>query len=266
MRIARFRHGARTRYGIVEGNEVAEVRGSIFGRSQPTGSRYPLGEVKLLAPVVPSQMFGPGLNFAEHLAHASGITGQTRMAETPNPWHKGVNALIGPEDTIVIPYDSQAGIQYEGECLAVIGRRARRVSSEEGWACILGYTCGNDVSERGWQRADRSFWRAKAADTFSPIGPWIETEFDPRRGSYMVVRLNGREVQRANTRDMHFDFGTLVSYISQWVTLKPGDIIWSGTTGAPENMNRGDVVEVDVEGVGVLRNRVGEERRPRSRP
>ena len=263
MRLARFRHQGRTRYGVVDNDEIVEVRGSIFGRYTVTDTRRLIGEVRLLAPVAPSQMFGPGLNFADHLAHASGVTGQTEMADTPRPWHKGVNGVIGPGDPIVIPYDSETGVEHEGECLAVIGRRTKRVTAEGGWGCILGYTCGNDVSERTWQKSDRSFWRAKAADTFAPIGPWIETDFDPRSGGDMIVRLNGREVQRAGTRDMYFDFGTLVSYISQWVTLLPGDIIWSGTTGDPENMKPGDLVEVEVEGIGVLENPVAAESRPK---
>lgn len=265
MRVARFRHQGRVRYGVVEGDEVVEIRGRIFGRFEKTNIRHKLDSVRLLAPVQPSQMFGPGLNFADHLRTASAIMGHTRMPATPEPWHKGVNGITGPGDTILIPYDSSTGIQHEGECLAVIGRPTRRVKPEEAWECILGYTCGNDVSERTWQRNDRSFWRAKGADTFSPIGPWIDTEFDPRKGGHMIVRLNGREVQRASVRDMHFDFGTLVSYLSQAVTLRPGDIVWSGTTGEPENMNPGDQVEVEVEGIGVLRNPVAKERRRRRR-
>ncbi|MEE8443385.1 MAG: fumarylacetoacetate hydrolase family protein [Dehalococcoidia bacterium] len=265
MRLARFRHQGRVHYGIVEGDEVVEIRGGIFGRFETTNTRHKLDSVKLVAPVQPSQMFGPGLNFADHLGHAAAIMGHSEMPPTPDPWHKGVNAIIGPGDTILIPYDSKAGIEHEGECLAVIGKPTRRVTAEEGWERILGYTCGNDVSERTWQRDDRSFWRAKAADTFSPFGPWIDTEFDPRKGGDMIVRLNGREVQRASVGNMHFDFGTLVSYISQAVTLRPGDIIWSGTTGEPENMNPGDLVEVEVEGIGVLRNPVAKERRRRRR-
>lgn len=264
MRLARFRHQGRVRYGVVEGNEVVEIRGSVFGRFETTNIRHKLGSVKLLAPVQPSQMFGPGLNFADHLGYASAITGHSQMPATPDPWHKGVNAVIGPEDTILIPYDSPSGIQHEGECLAVIGKPTRRVTPEKAWECILGYTCGNDVSERTWQRNDRSYWRAKATDTFSPIGPWIDTDFDPRKSGDMIVRLNGREVQRARIRDMHFDFGKVVSYISQAVTLRPGDVVWSGTTGAPENMKPGDLVEVEVEGIGVLRNPIAKERRRRN--
>lgn len=254
MRLARFRHRGRTKVGKIEKGTINEIRGGLFGNHALNGTSYRLDEVKLLSPVVPNQMFGPGLNFIDHLAHASGITGQNTMADDPRPWHKGTNGIIGPEEPIIIPYDSYGGVQHEGECLAVIGHPTKRVSPDQGWSHILGYTCGNDVSERGWQKADRSFWRAKGADTFSPIGPWIDTDFDPRQGSDMIVRLNGRETQRANTKDMYFDFGTLISHISQWVTLRPGDIIWSGTTGDPEDMRPGDVVEVEISGIGILKN------------
>jgi 2-keto-4-pentenoate hydratase/2-oxohepta-3-ene-1,7-dioic acid hydratase in catechol pathway len=123
---------------------------------------------------------------------------------------------------------------------------------------VLGYTCGNDVSERVWQRDDWTFWRAKGSDTFAPVGPWIETDVDPANLE-MVVRLNGSEVQRANTRDMLHDFSTVISYISQQVTLYAGDLVFSGTTGSTTAMKPDDVVEVDIEGIGVLRNYVHSE-------
>ena len=261
MRIARFEIDGRVEHGIVQGDAIWEIDGDIFGTFERTSVAHQMDRIRLLAPVVPSQMFGPGVNFADHLPQSAEVTGQAEMSPIPQPWHKGVNALSNPGDAIVIPFDSTAGIQYEGECLAVIGTPARRVTPGEAWGRILGYTCGNDVSERTWQSNDNSYWRGKGADTFAPIGPWIDTEFDPKRGGDMVVRVNGAEVQRASTASMHFDFGQLVSYISQQVTLNPGDIVWSGTTGRPENLNPGDIVEVEVEGIGVLSNPVEAEAR-----
>ena len=261
MRIARFETGGLARYGVVEGDTVIEIRGDVFGTFDKTSTSHALSDVRLLAPATPSQMFGPGVNFADHLHEATSITGQAEMAPTPQPWHKAVSAIISPGDTILIPFDSTTGIQHEGECLAVIGQTTRRVSPEEAWDRILGYTCGNDVSERTWQRNDNSMWRGKGTDTFAPIGPWIDTDFDPRAGGDMIVRLNGEEVQRASTADMHFDFGVLVSYISQQMTLQPGDIVWSGTTGEPRNMKPGDQVEVEVQGIGILSNPVAMEPR-----
>jgi|TARA_B110000263_G_scaffold151656_1_gene131683 2-keto-4-pentenoate hydratase/2-oxohepta-3-ene-1,7-dioic acid hydratase in catechol pathway len=256
MRIARFEVGGLARYGIVEGDFVVEIRGDVFGSFDTTSTSHALGDVNLLAPVTPSQMFGPGVNFADHLHEATSITGQAEMAATPQPWHKAISAIINPGDDIVIPYDSTTGIQHEGECLAVIGKTARRVSPEDAWDHIIGYTCGNDISERTWQRNDNSMWRGKGSDTFAPMGPWIDTDFDPRSGGDMIVRLNGEEVQRASSSDMYFNFGVLVSYISQQMTLKPGDVVWSGTTGDPRNMVPGDKVEVEVQGIGILENSV----------
>ena len=255
MKIARFRNGRRVAYGVVEGDEVAEIRGSIFTRFRIMDTRYKLSEVKLLAPTDPLQIWCPGLNFAEHLEFASGVQSQDRLPgiEHPEPWHKGRNALVGHEDFIVIPKDSTGDVHYEGEAVAVISKTCRRVSPKEALKHVLGYTCGNDVSERTWQKDDWTFWRAKGADTFAPVGPWIETEIDPGDVD-MVVKLNGEEVQSANTGHMIHDFSKIISYISQGVTLHPGDLVFSGTTGTTSAMKPEDVVEVQISGIGVLRN------------
>ena len=257
MKIARFRESRRVAYGVVEGDEIAEIRGSIFTRFRITDNRYKLTDVKLLTPTDPMQMWCPGLNFASHIEFAGSILGADRVGSTssPEPWHKGRNSLTGHEEFIIIPKDSSGDVHYEGEAVAVIGRNCRRVTPKEAQKHILGYTCGNDVSERTWQRDDQTFWRAKGADTFCPVGPWIETEVDPD-DLEMVVRINGTEVQRANTRDMIHSFFEIVSYISQSVTLHPGDLVFSGTTGTTTAMKPDDVVEVEIGGVGVLRNPV----------
>ena len=257
MKIARFREGRRVAYGVVEGDEIAEIRGSIFARFRITDSRYKLSDVKLLAPTDPLQMWCPGVNFAQYAAYAQTVLGQGRAPGTdhPQPWHKGRNALISHEEFIIIPKDSNGDVHYEGEAVAVIGKLCRRVSPKQASRYVLGYTCGNDVSERTWQKGDWTFWRAKGADTFAPVGPWIETTLDPSNAD-MVVRLNGEEVQRVNTRDMIHDFPAIISYISQHVTLSPGDLVFSGTSGNNTAMAPQDVVEVEVEGIGVLRNTV----------
>ena len=257
MKIAQFRDGRRVAYGVVEGDEVAEIRGSIYARFRITDIRHKLREVKLLPPTDPTQIWCPGVNFAAHLEFAGSVLGEGRspQAQHPQPWQKGRNALAGHEDFLVIPKDSGGDVHYEGEAVAVIGKMCRRVSPREAPRYILGYTCGNDVSERTWQREDWTFWRAKGSDTFAPVGPWIETEADPSNMD-MVVRLNGEEVQRANTADMIYDFPSIVSYISQQVTLHPGDLVFSGATGVTSAMKPEDVVEVEMGGVGVLRNYV----------
>jgi 2-keto-4-pentenoate hydratase/2-oxohepta-3-ene-1,7-dioic acid hydratase in catechol pathway len=255
MKIVRFRNDKRVAYGVVDGDEITEIRGSIFTRFRLTDNKLKLAQVKLLPPTEPVQMFCPGLNFADHLKFAGEVLGKDKMpgVEHPEPWHKGRNALIGHEDTIVIPKDSTGDVHYEGEVVAVIGKVCRRVSPKEALRYILGYTCGNDVTERAWQKTDKTFWRAKGSDTFAPVGPWIETRIDPDDMD-MVVRLNGEEVHRANTCHMVHNFSEVISYISQHVTLYPGDMVFSGSAGSTGAMKPEDVVEVDVRGVGVLRN------------
>jgi 2-keto-4-pentenoate hydratase/2-oxohepta-3-ene-1,7-dioic acid hydratase in catechol pathway len=199
------------------------------------------------------QIWCPGMNFADHLVHASIVTGVETVPTHPTPWQKARSSLIGHGDPIIIPRESSGDVHYEGEAVAVIGRQCHRVRETEALDYVLGYTCGNDVSERTWQKNDRFMWRAKGSDTFGPVGPWIETNVDPTNLE-MVVRLNGKEVQRANTRDMIHSFATVISYISQQVTLHPGDLVFSGTTGTTQAMKPGDEVEVAIEGVGTLRN------------
>ncbi len=257
MKIARFRAGRRVAYGVVLDCEIAEVRGSIYASFRITDTHHPLSEVKLLPPTDPAELWGPGLNFADHLEYAGSVFGQAAMPmpEKPQPWRKGRNALTGINDPIIIPRDAAGEVHYEGEAVAVIGKQCRRVSPEQAENYILGYTCGNDISERAWQKDDWTFWRAKGADTFAPVGPWIETEVDSQRLD-LLVRLNGEEVQRCNTRDMLFSFPEIVSCISQQVTLRPGDLVFSGATGVTRPLQPGDTVEVEIPGIGVLTNPV----------
>ena len=255
MKIARFRDARRVAYGVVDGEEIAEVRGSIFARFRITDIRHKLSDVKLLAPTEPVQLWCPGLNFHNHQRTSGDVRGGkgTQTPLSPEPWHKGRNALVGHEDFIIIPKDSGGDVHYEGVAVAVIGKPCRRVSREQAMKYVLGFTCGNDVSERTWQVEDRSFWRSNGSDTFAPVGPWIETDVDPNNLE-IVVRVNGENAQNINTRDMIHDFSTLISYISQHATLSPGDLVYSGTTGTTGTMRPDDRVEVEVNGVGALGN------------
>lgn len=257
MKIARFRTGRRVAYGVILEDEIAEIRGSIYAKFRVTDTRFPLAQVKLLPPTDAGELWGPGLNFVDHLEFAGSVFGSETppVPEHPNPWRKGRNALTGVGDPVIIPKDTAGEVHYEGEAVAVIGKNCRRIPPERAHQFILGYTCGNDVSERGWQKDDWTFWRAKGADTFAPVGPWIETEIDPQKLD-LLVRINGAEVQRCNTRDMLFSFAEIVSYISQQVTLRPGDLVFSGATGVTCALNPGDTVEVDIPGIGVLSNPV----------
>ncbi len=257
MKIARFQHNGHTAHGIIEGDEIVEVAGDIFADFKAAGERRKLADVELLAPTDPRGIWAPGLNFANHLEFAAGVLGDEdpRVPEHPEPWIKARSALTGAGRNIVLPCDTAGEVHYEGEAVAVIGRPCRRVSSQEAGSYIFGYTCGNDVSERAWQKDDWTFWRAKGADTFAPVGPWIETDIDPQ-SLEMIVRLNGEEVQHGYTREMLFTFAEIVSYISQQITLQPGDLIFSGSTGITTALRNGDLVEVEIPGIGVLSNPV----------
>ncbi len=257
MKIARYRTGRRVAYGVVQGDEVVEIRGSIYNKFRMTDTRYPLSDVRLLPPTESPELWCPGLNFVDHLEFAGSVLGQGTppIPTHPQPWRKGRNALTGTNDPILIPKDSQGDVHYEGEAVAVIGKDCRRISPAQAPRFILGYTCGNDVSERTWQGQDWTFWRAKGSDTFAPVGPWIETDIQPQNLD-LLVRINGEEVQRCHTADMLFDFAEIVSCISQHVTLKPGDLVFSGATGVTVAIKPGDVVEVDIPGIGVLSNPV----------
>ena len=262
MKLARFRTGRRVAYGVVQGEEVVEIRGSIYTRFRMTDTKHKLRDVKLLAPTEPMEMWGPGLNFNAHLEYAASVFenggNAPPMPGHPEPWVKARGSLTGHEDPIILPKDSKGEVHYEGEAVAVIGKQCRRVTPTAARRFILGYTCGNDVSDRTWQSQDWTFWRAKGADTFAPVGPWIETDIDPQQLE-LIVRINGEEMQRANTKDMIFTFPEIVSYISQQVTLHPGDLIFSGTSGVTTAMKAGDTVEVDIPGIGVLCNPVADE-------
>jgi len=257
MKISRFRTGRRMAYGVVKVDEVIEIRGSIYTKFRMTDAKYPLSEVRIMPPTEAMELWCPGLNFVDHLEYAGTVLGKGTppVPDHPNPWRKGRNALTGNNDPIIIPKDCDGEVHYEGEAVAVIGKDCRRVSPAQAPRFILGYTCGNDVSERAWQGKDWTFWRAKGSDTFAPVGPWIETDIDAQNLDLMV-RINGEQVQHCNTSDMLFTFSEIVSYISQHVTLRPGDLVFSGATGETTAIRPGDVVEVEIPGIGVLTNPV----------
>jgi len=250
LRFARFRYGRHQGYALVEGGVLRPIVGSPFGRWRSGEETVPLSQVRLLAPVRPSKVLAVALNYRSHLDQFD----QSSAPANPELFLKPPSAVIGPEEAIVLP--ATAGrVDYEGELVAVIGRRARDLKPDEALAYVLGYTCGNDVSARDWQQADLQWWRAKGCDTFAPLGPWIATELDPTNLE-LQTRVNGETVQRTNTSLLIHDVGRLVSFASQVMTLEPGDLLFTGTPGMTAPLKRGDVVEVDIGGIGVLRNRV----------
>jgi 2-keto-4-pentenoate hydratase/2-oxohepta-3-ene-1,7-dioic acid hydratase in catechol pathway len=171
----------------------------------------------------------------------------------PEIGYRATNALIAHGEAIVLPPDATEKVQYEGELVVVIGKKAKRVSESEALSCVLGYTIGNDASERTWQGADRTFWRSKNTDTFKPMGPWIETDVD-LESMHTTVRLNGTTMIRFRTNDMLFGIAQYISAMSRYLTLFPGDVIWMGTDGVPANMKAGDEVEIEISGIGTLSN------------
>ncbi len=249
-KLVRFQHGQTTAYGVLDGDGVQPIEGDLFGSQKPAGATLPLSEVKLLFPVKPPKIFAVGLNYKSHL-------GDRPAPAQPEIFYKPVTALQNPGDPIVTPPQSK-NMHFEGEIVAVIGKRATRIPVDEAPAAILGVTCGNDVSERDWQGGaakDLQWWRAKGADTFAPLGPCVVTGLD-YSNLLLTTRLNGQVVQQQYASDLLFNIPAVVSFISQWVTLEPGDLIFTGTPGSTSKLNPGDVVEVEIEGIGVLRNPV----------
>jgi len=248
-RYIRFRTGSGSSYGIVEGDTVREIRGGLFGPTETVGTR-PLAGLQLLAPCRPGKIMAVGLNYRSHLRN---------RPQPPHPemFYKPATALQDPEGPIVIPRDATE-VHYEGELVVVIGRQVKNAGPDEARDAIFGVTCGNDVSERNWQhgaKPDLQWWRAKGCDTFAPLGPAIVTGCDYGH-LQLQTRLNGEVVQQQTTADLIFDCPAIVSWVSGWVTLMPGDIIYTGTPGSTRKMQPGDVVEVEIEKIGVLRNPV----------
>jgi 2-keto-4-pentenoate hydratase/2-oxohepta-3-ene-1,7-dioic acid hydratase in catechol pathway len=261
MRWIRYEVGGRAVYGIVDGDMVTEVRGDPFAGYEKTDARQPFSSVKLLVPVEPRTFYCAGLNYAEHVIEAAKKRGEEpKLPAAADIGYRANNALIAHGEPIVIPSDATDRVQYEGELVAVIGRKAKHLSEGDALSCVLGWTIGNDMSERTWQANDRTLWRAKNADTFKPMGPWIETDFDLDAAQTMI-RVNGEEKFRFRTNNMIFGPATFISRMSQYLTLYPGDVVWMGTEGAPENLKHGDTVEIEITGIGTLSNPVMREGR-----
>ena len=255
MKIARISHQSlgTARYAAVLGSGASPFSAEYsIERSelQQTTTTLPLSEVKLLAPVVPSKIVCVGRNYREHAAELG-----NKMPEEPLLFLKAPSAVIAPEDKIELPRASRQ-VEHEGELAMVIGKTASKLSENDNpLDYVFGYTCVNDVTARDLQRKDVQFTRGKSFDTFCPVGPWIETELDPANVT-VTTRLNDEIKQQGNTADMAFPVAFLIRYISEIMTLYPGDLIATGTPAGVSRMQHGDTVEVEVAGIGVLRNPV----------
>jgi len=256
MKWCRFQSGGGSTYGIIEGDTVTEVSGSPFDTHARTMTTTPLSRAKLLVPVIPPTFYAAGVNYREHVTEMALRRGEKpKFPPQADVGYRASNALVATEEPIVIPKDATEEVQYEGELVVVIGKRCKRVLEADALDCVLGYTIGNDVSERTWQRNDRTLWRGKNTDTFKPMGPWIVTGLDPDT-LRVTIRVNGKEMFSYAIKDAIFGVRQFISRMSQYLTLHPGDVLWMGTDGATENIKDGDVVEIEIPGIGVLRNSV----------
>lgn len=254
MRWIRFTKNGRTSFGSLDGDRVTEISGEPWGAHAPTGNNYRFGDVTLEVPVVPRTFYCAGINYAAHIREMAAKRGaEPVFPDKADIGYRANNALIAHGQNVVIPADATEKVNYEGELVVVIGKQAKHLSKEDAMSCVFGYTIGNDVSERTWQRGDRTFWRGKNADTFKPMGPWIDTEAD-LDAMTAILRLNGEEKLRFKTNDMIFDIPTYIAAMTRYLTLYPGDVIWMGTDGTSPDLKHGDVVEVEITGLGVLRN------------
>jgi 2-keto-4-pentenoate hydratase/2-oxohepta-3-ene-1,7-dioic acid hydratase in catechol pathway len=256
MRIVRYetQDGKKPKYGWLLDDKVGEIGGNIFGRYQRKEAETPLADVKLLAPSEPTKMLCVGRNYVEHAKELG-----NEVPKIPLIFMKPPSSVISNGETIILPPQS-AQVEHEGELVVVIGKRGRHITTENAKKHILGYTVGNDVTARDLQNSDSQWTRAKGFDTFCPFGPWIDTEFDPA-DSVVTCRVNGQMRQMASTRDMVFNVGVLISYISSVMTLESGDLIFTGTPSGVGQLKDGDEVSVEIEGLGEIKNKVKSEGR-----
>jgi 2-keto-4-pentenoate hydratase/2-oxohepta-3-ene-1,7-dioic acid hydratase in catechol pathway len=257
MKLARIKHDSlcKPRYAFIDVDRVLPLdEGDWFdGFNLPRGTQsIPLAEVSVLAPVVPSKIVCVGRNYIEHAVELG-----NKMPDEPLLFLKAPSAVVGSGENIELPAASLQ-VEHEGELGVVMAKRARQISDNENpLNYVLGYTCVNDVTARDLQRKDVQFTRAKSFDTFCPVGPWIEPQLDPAN-TVVTTRVNGKVKQQGRTSDMAFSVSFLLRYISRIMTLYPGDLIATGTPAGVSRLNHGDTVEVEVDGVGVLSNKIFE--------
>jgi 2-keto-4-pentenoate hydratase/2-oxohepta-3-ene-1,7-dioic acid hydratase in catechol pathway len=250
MRFIRYSVGeSKPRYGWIFQDKVGPLEGEPFGEYRRLEAGMPLDRVRLLAPVVPGKIVAVGRNYAEHTQERA-----VEVPEIPLIYLKPPSAVIGPDETILLPPQSQR-VDHEAELAVVIGKVGRWIHAEDALQHVLGYTAANDVTARDLQQKDGQWTRGKGFDTFCPLGPWIETYTDPS-DMRITCRVNREMRQMGSTREMVFSVQQLIAFISSVMTLHPGDVILTGTPAGIGLLTPGDTVEVEIEGIGVLRNPV----------
>ena len=250
MEIIRFPHEGAPTYGAVVDGVAYLLEGSIYATPTIGSEIGPAADLDLLAPCEPTKVVAVGRNYRAHIEEMG-----TDVPTQPLIFYMPPNCVVGPEAVVHRPAVAER-FDYEGELAVVIGRRARGLTVDTADRAILGYTCANDVTVRDWQ-ADGQWTRAKGADEFCPIGPSVVTDLPDPGNRRLLTRLNGEIRQDTSTADLLFDIPSLLVFITEWITLEPGDVVLTGTPGGVGPMVVGDVVEVEVDGIGVLRNRIG---------
>ena len=235
-------------FGIVENKIIIEIEGTPFNSFTIKDKKHNLDEVKLLAPCVPSKIVAIGLNYKDHAAEMN-----KKIPDDPMLFLKPSSSVIAHEDNIIYPSHMSSRVDFEGELAVVISKEAKHIKPSSALDYVLGYTCINDVTARDLQAKDGQFTRAKGFDTFAPLGPWIETRLSPFDLEIKTF-LNGDLKQHSNTSNLIFPIPKLISFISNVMTLYPGDIISTGTPSGIAPMKPGDRVEVEIQGIGILRN------------
>jgi 2-keto-4-pentenoate hydratase/2-oxohepta-3-ene-1,7-dioic acid hydratase in catechol pathway len=259
----RVRNQEKTFFGLLEGDDLVEVDGSPFAAYKVTSRRHLVSSVRILVPVIPQTFYSADLNYQSHASWTSGYEVDGKILqnspippEKPHFGYRSPSALIPTGENIVVPGDYVGEVHYEGELVAVIGKKAKGLSASEALGSVLGFTLGNDLSARSWQQSDRSLWRAKNSDTFKPMGPVIATGLDPM-ALKMTVLINGKVVSEWSTSEMAFGPSQLIALLTRYVTVNPGDVLWLGTAKATlPPLQEGDVVDISCPNIGVLRNTV----------
>jgi len=239
------------KYGVLEGDVIREIEWDLFGDYMPTDITQSIDEVKILPPCTPTKIVCVGLNYKDHAEEMN-----KDLPEDPRLFIKPNTAIIGHGDTVVYPDHMSSRVDYEGELAVVMGKRAKGINVDQALDYVFGYTCLNDVTARDLTAKDLQYTRGKGFDTFAPFGPVIETELDPSN-LHIATYLNGEIKQSSNTSMLIFKVPQLISFISNVMTLLPGDIISTGTPSGIGPMAKGDKVEVHIEGIGILSNYIG---------
>jgi 2-keto-4-pentenoate hydratase/2-oxohepta-3-ene-1,7-dioic acid hydratase in catechol pathway len=255
VRIIRYKlEKEEPKYGWILEDRVGEIQGDLFSSYKRKGAETPLADVSLLPPCRPTKIICVGRNYIDHAKELG-----NEVPKIPLIFLKPPSSIIGVGDNIVLPLQSRQ-VEHEAELVAVIGKRGRHITAEQASEHIFGYTVGNDITARDLQKTDELWTRAKGFDTFCSFGPWIDTEFDPS-DAVITCRVNGQMRQMASTRDMVFNIGVLIAYVSSIMTLEPGDLLFTGTPSGVGLLEDGDVVDVEIEGLGKLSNPVKTENR-----